>query len=106
MSRLDFAGEFRREGSRTMSLEASALIRLAVDPITLEVIRHGLVAITNQIDANIKRTAFSPYIYEYNDIASGLTDADGQLVAQCTRGMPPVVADSVGLAVRGAPHIY
>jgi N-methylhydantoinase B/oxoprolinase/acetone carboxylase alpha subunit len=35
---------------------------LAVDPITLEVIRHGLVAIANQIDANIKRTAFSPYI--------------------------------------------
>ena len=34
--------------------------RDAVDPITLEVIRHGLVSITNQIDANIKRTAFSP----------------------------------------------
>ncbi len=36
----------------------------AIDPITLEVIRHALVSITNQIDANIKRTAFSPYIYE------------------------------------------
>jgi hypothetical protein len=47
---------------------------LAIDPITLEVIRHGLVSITNQIDANIKRTAFSPYIYEYNDFAVGLTD--------------------------------
>src|SRR5262249_44378546 len=33
----------------------------AVDPITLEVIRHGLVSITDQIDANITRTAFSPY---------------------------------------------
>lgn len=37
---------------------------LPVDPVTLEVIRYGLVSITNQIDANIKRTAFSPYIYE------------------------------------------
>ena len=71
-----------------------------LDPITLEVIRHALVAIANQIDANIKRTAFSPYIYEYNDFAVGLTDADGQLVAQCTGGMPPFVADSVGMAVR------
>ena len=26
---------------------------LAIDPITLEVIRHALVSITNQIDANI-----------------------------------------------------
>jgi N-methylhydantoinase B len=79
---------------------------LAVDPITLEVIRHALVAITNQIDANIKRTAFSPYIYEYNDFAVGLTDPDGQLVAQCTGGMPPFVADSVGTAVRDGLQIY
>ncbi len=34
----------------------------AVDPITLEVIRHGIVSINDQIDANITRTAFSPYI--------------------------------------------
>jgi N-methylhydantoinase B len=79
---------------------------LAIDPITLEVIRHGLVSITNQIDANIKRTAFSPYIYEYNDFAVGLTDADGRLIAQCTGGMPPFVADSVGMAVRDGLAIY
>ena len=77
-----------------------------VDPITLEVIRHRLVSITNQIDANIKRTAFSAYIYEYNDFAVGLTDADGMLVAQCTGGMPPFVADSVGMAVRDGLLIY
>src|SRR5207302_8514734 len=77
-----------------------------IDPITLAVIRHGLVSITNQIDANIKRTAFSPYIYEYNDFAVGLTDADGQLVAQCTGGMPPFVADSVGTAVRDGLAVY
>jgi N-methylhydantoinase B len=54
---------------------------VALDPITLEVIRHRLVSITNQIDANIKRTAFSPYIYEYNDFAVGLVGAEGQLIA-------------------------
>ena len=89
-----------------MRLEPPALVRPAVDPITLEVIRHALVAIANQIDANIKRTAFSPYIYEYNDFAVGLTDPDGQLVAQCTGGMPPFVADSVGTAVRDGLQIY
>jgi len=78
----------------------------SVDPITLEVIWHGLISITNQIDANIKRTAFSPYIYEYNDFAVGLLDADGQLIAQCTGGMPPFVADSVGAAVRDGLAIY
>ena len=79
---------------------------LAVDPITLEVIHRGLVSIANQIDANIKRTAFSPYIYEYNDFAVGLVGAEGQLIAQCTGGMPPFVADSVGMAVRDGLKIY
>jgi N-methylhydantoinase B len=81
-------------------------VATTIDPITLEVIRHGLVSITNQIDANIKRTAFSPYIYEYNDFAVGLVGAEGQLVAQCTGGMPPFVADSVGMAVRDGLAIY
>jgi N-methylhydantoinase B len=78
----------------------------AIDPITLEVIRYGLISATNQIDANIKRTAFSPYIYEYNDFAVGLTDLQGRLVAQCTGGMPPFVADSVGTAVRDGLKVY
>jgi N-methylhydantoinase B len=77
-----------------------------IDPVTLEVIRHRLISIANQIDANIKRTAFSPYIYEYNDFAVGLAGPDGQLIAQCTGGMPPFVADSVGMAVRDGLAIY
>jgi N-methylhydantoinase B len=74
--------------------------------VTLEVIRHGVVSICNQIDANITRTAFSPYIYEYKDYAVGLVGADGELVAQNTGGMPIFVADSVGMAVRDGLEIY
>ena len=78
----------------------------AVDPITLEVIRHGLVSITNQIDANITRTAFSPYIYEYRDYAVGFVGPDGELVAQSVGGMPIFVADSVGAGVRDGIAIH
>ena len=77
-----------------------------LDPITLEVLRFGVVSITDQIDANITRTAFSPYVYEYKDFAVGLVDVDGHLVAQSTGGMPPFVADSVGTAVRDGLKIY
>src|SRR3974377_1979761 len=77
-----------------------------IDPITLEVIRHRLISIANQIDANIKRTAFSRYIYEYNNFAVGLVGAEGPLIPQCTGGMPPFVADSVGMAVRDGLAIY
>jgi len=89
-----------------MQLAAEKSVAAAVDPTTLEVIHCGLISIANQIDANIKRTAFSPYIYEYNDFAVGLVGADGQLIAQCTGGMPPFVADSVGMAVRDGLTIY
>ncbi|HUZ75327.1 MAG TPA: hydantoinase B/oxoprolinase family protein [Stellaceae bacterium] len=78
----------------------------AIDPITLAVIRHGIVSITDQIDANITRTAFSPYIYEYKDYAVGMTDAAGRLIAQCNGGMPIFVADAVGSAVRDGLKVY
>ena len=78
----------------------------SVDPVTLEVIRHGIVSITDQIDANITRTAFSPYIYEYKDYAVGIVNAAGDMIAQCTGGMPVFVADSVGQAVRDGLEIY
>jgi N-methylhydantoinase B len=77
-----------------------------VDPITLEVIRHGVVSIANQIDANMTRTAFSPYIYEYRDYAVGFTGPRGELIAQSTGGMPIFVADSVGAAVRDGLALY
>jgi len=78
----------------------------AVDPVTLEVIRHGIISITDQIDANMTRTAFSPYIYEYKDYAVGIVSAEGQLMAQSRGGMPVFVADSVGMAVRDGLQIY
>jgi len=77
-----------------------------VDPITLEVIRHGIISICDQIDANMTRTAFSPYIYEYKDYAVGFVGAAGELLAQSTGGMPVFVADSVGMAVRDGLQIY
>ena len=80
--------------------------RVAVDPVTLEVIRHGIISATDQIDANITRTAFSPYIYEYKDYAVGIAGPDGELIAQCTGGMPVFVADAVGQAVRDGLSIY
>jgi len=80
--------------------------RTNVDPITLEVIRHGIISICDQIDANMTRTAFSPYIYEYKDYAVGFVGVDAQLLAQCTGGMPVFVADSVGMAVRDGLEIY
>ena len=78
----------------------------AIDPVTVEVIRRRLVAISDEVDVNITRTAFSPYIYEYKDYAVGIVDANGDLICQCTAGMPVFVADVMRAAVQDGLSLY
>jgi N-methylhydantoinase B len=78
----------------------------APDPVTVEVIRRRLISISDQVDMNITRTAYSPLVYEYKDYAVGIVDADGKLLSQCTGGMPLFVADVLGAAIRDGLAIY
>ena len=79
---------------------------LATDPVTVEVIRRRLVAIADQVDVNITRTAFSPYIYEYKDYAVAIVDRNGGLICQCSGGIPIFVADVLGASVRDGLSLY
>jgi len=85
---------------------ATAVDQKTIDPITLEVIRCGLIAVANQVDLNITRTAYTPYIYEYKDYAVGVLDADGHVICQCTGGIPLFIADILGVAVRDGLAVY
>ena len=85
---------------------AAAVVAAPIDPVTVEVIRRRLVAISDEVDVNITRTAFSPYIYEYKDYAVGIVDASGDLICQCTAGMPVFVADVMRAAVQDGLALY
>ena len=85
---------------------AAPTILTPADPVTVEVIRRRLVAIADEVDVNITRTAFSPYIYEYKDYAVGIVDANGDLICQCTAGMPVFVADVMRAAVQDGLSLY
>ena len=52
------------------------------DPITTEVIRHGLNSAANQIKRALVRTSFSPIVYEVLDFAATVYDRDFRLLAQ------------------------
>ncbi len=54
----------------------------AVDPVTLEVIRHALTATAEEMSLVVMRSARSPLLREAGDLSSALTDADGHLIAQ------------------------
>jgi len=81
-------------------------VNYSFDPITLEVIRGAFTTIADEIDTNLARTAYSMLIYEYKDYAVGILDAAGNLICQCTGGMPIFIADVLGAAVRDGLEIY
>src|SRR5579864_3546130 len=54
----------------------------AGDPITAEIIRHGLISAAGQMKSAIIRTAFSQLIHETLDFAVALYDRQVRLLAQ------------------------
>ncbi|MEJ2068638.1 MAG: hydantoinase B/oxoprolinase family protein, partial [Deltaproteobacteria bacterium] len=53
-----------------------------LDPVTLEVFKHLMLAIPEEMGANLQRTAFSPNIKERLDESCALFDARGRLICQ------------------------
>lgn len=80
--------------------------RAPLNPITAEMIRHALLAIPNQIDLNITRTAYSPIIYVYKDFAVGIVDPQGRLICQGKGSIPLFVANALGVAVRDGLAVH
>jgi len=54
----------------------------SLTPITLEVVRHAIYAIAEEMSLIIMRSARSPLLKEAGDLSSALTDARGRLIAQ------------------------
>src|SRR3954465_2198023 len=94
------------ELARSLQPQSARVADRGINPITAEVIRHGLISIPNQIDVNITRTAFSPLIYEYKDYAVGIVDLQGRLICQATGGIPIFVANALGVAVRDGIEVH
>jgi N-methylhydantoinase B len=54
----------------------------AIDPITLEVVCEGLIAIVREMRATVIRASYSPVIWELDDFSCALFDAGAQMIAQ------------------------
>jgi N-methylhydantoinase B len=66
----------------TATAEKGAGVALDADPVTTEVIRHGLNSAAEQMKRALIRTAFSPIIYEVLDFAVAIYDPRMRLLAQ------------------------
>jgi N-methylhydantoinase B len=57
-------------------------MKQVIDPITLEVLRHALAAVADEMNVNLIRTAYSPNIKERRDCSCAVFDRHGNMAAQ------------------------
>lgn len=60
--------------------------RVAIDPVSLEILWTRLIAVTNEQAAALMRTSFTPIVREVGDLSAALFDARGRMVAQSITG--------------------
>lgn len=60
----------------------------AMDPVTLEVIWNRFLSVANEQQDALIRTAFSTIVRESQDLACGLFDTKGRMIAQSLSGTP------------------
>lgn len=75
-----------------------------IDGITLEVIRNAATAISEEMNANLIRTGYSPNIKERRDCSCAVFDADGDMISQAEN--MPVHLGAMPFSVTAALDAY
>ena len=75
-------------GGRRQRLHHRHQERLNMDGIELEILWSNLIGIVSEQAKALQRIAFSPIVREAGDLANGLFDARGRMVAQAVTGTP------------------
>src|ERR671924_1849689 len=64
------------------------IVTQTIDPITLQVLWNRLLSVVNEQQVTLMRTAFSTIVRESQDLACGVFDTRGQMIAQSLTGTP------------------
>ena len=83
------------------ALHAERSAAAGLDPVTLEVIRNALPAISDEMSVDLQRTSYNMMIYEVRDFCTALIAPNGELISQNVGGVSHFVADLGVLIVDG-----
>jgi N-methylhydantoinase B len=80
------------------------------DPVQVEVWRHLLASVAEEMGTTLERTAYSPNIKERLDYSCALFDGEGRLLAQAAHipvhlGAMPLMLEYLRLRVRWSPGV-
>ncbi len=84
--------------------QRSAPLPRAVDPITVEIVRTGVVAAVGEMKTALMRAAASPVIYDANDFAAGLFTPDGETVSLAA-GQPMLIRGAAEAVTATIGHV-
>ena len=87
-----------------MSIAQTATMT-TIDPITLEVLWNRLLSVCSEQQAALMRTAFSTIVRESQDLACGVFDIRGNMVAQSETGTPGHI-NAMATGVRHFLKVY
>ena len=76
-----------------------------LDPVTLEVMRNALPAISDEMSYDLQRTSYNMMIYEIRDYCTALLDTNGALISQNIGGVSHFVAD-LGVVIQDGVRQY
>ncbi len=91
----------KKQSKTKRTTRTQAKLRHKADPILTEIVRNGVIAVTEEMKTNLMRTAYNMIIYEALDFTTGLFTADGDTVSigiglpSFTRGMSNTVKQMV-----------
>jgi N-methylhydantoinase B len=87
-----------------MGTQVEPPAKTAVDPVTASIIQHGLDAAADQMLVALKRTAFSPIIYDILDGGGAFYDRKFRMLSQIQT--LPLFTGSLGLCVESVATHY
>ncbi len=71
----------RKSTRKTRGSGAAGTRRQKIDPVVTEIVRNGILAVTEEMKTNLMRTAYNIIIYEALDFTTGLFTPEGETVS-------------------------
>ena len=56
-------------------------LKTKADPVVTEIVRNGVIAVTEEMKTNLMRTAYNIIIYEALDFTTGLFTSEGETIS-------------------------
>src|SRR5258708_40197092 len=67
--------------ARKPSAKHKPRVARKVDPVIAEIVRNGVIAVTEEMKTNLMRTAYNTIIYEALDFTTGLFTTTGETIS-------------------------